>query len=77
MIADQGEVPLAILYATDARAGKNIDIVGKFPDTSHSPISYQLALVKDHSQSAVSFFEFLQSPAALAIFKVHGFLAPN
>lgn len=76
-IVERGEVPLAILYATDAMAGKRIDIVGTFPSSSHSAIQYKIAMMRNRSQFTAGFYEFIQSSAARSIFAAHGFRVPD
>lgn len=66
--------PLGVVYATDARAEPGVRIVGTFPESSHTPISYPLALLASSSQAdAERFRGFLLSPAGKAIFRRFGF----
>lgn len=70
-----GEVPLGIVYATDAVAEPDVRIVGTFPDNSHSPVLYPVALTASSTNpAAVSFIEFLKSPAARPSFEKQGFV---
>lgn len=69
-----GEAPLGIVYATDAAAEANVRIVGTFPDDSHEPILYPVALTASSENPAAAFFlEFLKSPAARPSFEKQGF----
>jgi molybdate transport system substrate-binding protein len=71
---ERGEAPLGIVYATDALASNKVRIVGRFPPSSHPPISYPLALLKSsRSPEAEGFRRFLLSPAGKAIFRRYGF----
>ena len=69
----RGEAPLGIVYETDAKADKNVKIVGEFPENSHQPILYPAALVKDAKPEARTFLAYLASPVARAIFEKDGF----
>lgn len=68
-----GEAPLGIVYATDARAEPKVRVVDTFPDSSHLPIVYPAAALKDADPKAASFVEWLQSNEAGAVFAKSGF----
>ena len=69
----RGEAPLGIVYETDAKADLNVKVVGVFPESSHQPILYPAALVKDAKPEARTFLAYLASPAARAVFEKDGF----
>jgi molybdate transport system substrate-binding protein len=69
-----GEVPLGIVYATDAQVDPKVRIVDMFPANSHPPISYPGAALKGSRAQAGEFLEFLASPQAREIWVKHGFL---
>lgn len=69
----RGEVPLGIVYETDARIDKKVRIVDVFPESSHPPISYPVALTKAANAKAASFVEFVRGPAGTAAFQKYGF----
>lgn len=70
----RGEVPLGIVYATDAAISKKVKVVGVFPEDSHPAITYPVALVaKNITPAARSFLAFLKTPAARAVFETYGF----
>jgi molybdate transport system substrate-binding protein len=69
-----GEAPLGIVYTTDALSDKGVHIVGTFPESSHAPIVYPAALVKDAKPEAKAFLDFLSGPEARAIFEKDGFI---
>ena len=70
----RGETPLGIVYATDAAAEPKVKVVGTFPDDSHPPIVYPVAVTKDaKSPDAQGFLDFLRGPAARAAFERQGF----
>ena len=73
-LVERGEAPYGIVYATDAYASKGVKIVGVFPEASHAPITYPIALLTaSTSPEADGFRRFLLSGAAKAIFKRYGF----
>jgi molybdate transport system substrate-binding protein len=51
-----------------------VHVVGTFPDDSHAPILYPVALTKDAKPRAAEFEKYLDSPAAQAVFKKDGFI---
>ena len=75
----RGEAPLGIVYGTDAKAEPKVRVVGIFPEHSHEPIRYPLALLKPSFEGppvnpeAAGFATFLRSPAGKAIFARFGF----
>jgi len=68
------ETPLGIVYTTDAMAEPKVRIAGTFPDNSHAPIVYPVALTKDAKPAAADFLKFLSGDLAVAIFKKDGFV---
>lgn len=73
-LVEQGEAPLGVVYATDAKASNKVNIVAYFPENSHPPIEYPVAIVKDHLSAEVQdFLAFLYSKEAQDIFKQFGF----
>ena len=70
----RGEAPLGIVYATDAAAEPAVAVVGTFPDDSHPPIVYPVAMRGDAtSPDARAFLAFLRGPSARAAFEKQGF----
>ena len=73
-LVERGEAAAGIVYATDAAISSVIRVVGAFPADSHPPISYPAAVVADRDRPEVrSFFAFLTSAEAAAIFARYGF----
>jgi molybdate transport system substrate-binding protein len=68
----RGEAPFGIVYATDAKVAP-VKVVGTFPENSHPPIIYPVALTKNASAGARAFLSFLEGPEARAIFARAGF----
>lgn len=71
---ERGETPFGIVYATDAAVTDKVKVVGVFPEDSHPPVVYPVALVKDKDTAdAKAFLAFLQGPQAKAVFEKYGF----
>ncbi len=75
VLVERGEAPLGVVYATDAAISDKVKVVGAFPENSHPPIVYPVALVAgQETPEAKSFLEFLKTAEAMAIFEKYGFL---
>ncbi|SHF24057.1 molybdate transport system substrate-binding protein [Modicisalibacter ilicicola DSM 19980] len=73
-LVERGETPLGIVYRTDAQASDKVRLLGLFPDDSHDPIVYPLALIDPPaSDEARDFQQWLQGDVAQAIFSDFGF----
>ncbi len=74
ILVERGEAPFGIVYGTDARSSGKVRVAGVFPADSHAPIAYPMAIVARRERPEVRrFFEFLDSPEALQIFREAGF----
>ncbi len=71
----RGEVPLGIVYETDAKADGKVKVIDVFPAASHAPIEYPVAALKNASPAARAFVAYLSSPASREIFQSAGFTA--
>lgn len=69
----RGEAPLGIAYETDARAEPRVRVAAVFPEKSHAPIRYPVALTREAKPAATGFLDYLSSPAARAVFTRAGF----
>jgi molybdate transport system substrate-binding protein len=75
-LVSRGEAPLGVVYKTDAAADANVEIVGTFPESSHPPIIYPVAVLKETKDPAAAgeFLSYLcTGPAAKAAFEKQGF----
>jgi molybdate transport system substrate-binding protein len=71
---ERGETPFGIVYATDAAMSDKVKVVGVFPEDSHPPVVYPVALIKGQDTAeAKAFLAFLQGAEAKAIFQKYGF----
>jgi molybdate transport system substrate-binding protein len=74
LLVARGEAPLGLVYQTDAASDPNVKIVGTFPENTHPPIIYPIALTKESSSpDAVALLNFIRSPAARPAFERQGF----
>jgi molybdate transport system substrate-binding protein len=72
----RGEASYGIVYATDARVAPQVRVAGVFPENTHPPIIYPVALTKTAAPEARDFVAFLSGPDAQAIFEKAGFSKP-
>lgn len=73
-LVERQEAPLGIVYGSDVLSSKAVKVVGIFPQESHKPVEYPMALVKDNdTPAAKAFYAYLKTPAAAAVFKQYGF----
>jgi len=71
---ERGEVPLGVVYATDAMVSKKVKVVGVFPDSMHDTIVYPFALIAGkETAGARAFLDFVRSPEAKGVFAKSGF----
>ena len=72
---ESGEVDVGIVYQTDARLSRKVKVVYQFPRSSHSPIVYPAATLRNtkHKVLAQEFLEYLQTAEVAAIFEKYGF----
>lgn len=73
-----GEAPLGIVYATDAKADTNVEIVDRISPELHGDIIYSSAILNGSRAPHVdAFYRFLTGSIAADIFQNHGFLIPG
>ncbi|WP_337262095.1 MULTISPECIES: molybdate ABC transporter substrate-binding protein [unclassified Serratia (in: enterobacteria)] len=73
-LVEREEAPLGIVYGSDAIASDKVNVVGIFPASSHKPVEYPMAIVKDRQNPSVSaFYSYLKGPEAAAVFQRYGF----
>jgi molybdate transport system substrate-binding protein len=78
VFVERAEARAGVVYATDARVSPKVSVAAVFPETSHPPIRYPLALVRRRgaSPAAPRFRNFLLSGEGRAIFTRYGFSKP-
>lgn len=73
-LVSRGAAPLGIVYGSDAQADPTVKVIGVFPQTSHDPISYPVALLAaSKNPEAAGFRRFLISSEGKAVFRRFGF----
>ncbi len=70
---DRGEVPLGIVYRTDVLVDKKARLVDVFPDDTHAPIIYPIALTVGAKADAAKFLAYVRGRSAAVAFERHGF----
>src|ERR1700679_837935 len=70
---ERGEAPLGIVYATDAQIDHKVRVVDAFPDNTHVPIIYPIALTAMAKVDAIKFIDYVRGPVGDTTFKKYGF----
>jgi molybdate transport system substrate-binding protein len=68
-----GTASLGIVYETDAKVEPQVKIIGHFPESSHPPIIYPVALTATAGPEASNYIAFIRSQPAKVIFEKYGF----
>jgi molybdate transport system substrate-binding protein len=75
LLVSRGEAPAGIVYRTDAAADQSVKIIGTFPEDTHPPIVYPIALTASATHpDAAAFLAYIRSPAAKPLFGAQGFI---
>jgi molybdate transport system substrate-binding protein len=69
----RGQAPLGIVYETDAKIEPAVKVIGVFPDNTHDPIIYPVALTANAKSDAVQYLSFLRTQTAKSVFEKYGF----
>jgi molybdate transport system substrate-binding protein len=78
LLVSRGEAPAGIVYQTDAAADPNVKIIGTFPEDTHPPIVYPIALTANASNpDAAAFLDYIKSAKAKSLFEAQGFTVLN
>jgi len=73
-LVSRGEAPLGIVYATDAKSDPNVKVIDIFPEGTHPPIIYPIAITASSTNAdAPALLAYLKSSAAQSVFKDQGF----
>lgn len=73
-LVERGEVPLGIVYSTDAAQTDKVRVVGTFPADSHPPITYPMAIIAAaDGPAARALFAFLTGDEAKTVYRKFGF----
>lgn len=78
LLVSRGEAPLGIVYTTDAAADPKVKVIATFPEDSHPPILYPVAVTKDSTNpDALAFLTYLRGAGPKAAFEKQGFTVLN
>jgi len=70
---ERGEAAAGIVYATDVLLSKRIRVAARFPEASHPPIRYPVALVAGAAPAARAVWAELFTPDVRGLFRAAGF----
>jgi len=73
VLVSRGEAPFGIVYKTDAAADPKVRVAGVFPENTHPPIIYPIAVTASGKAAGGAFLKWLGDPQARAVFEKHGF----
>lgn len=74
VLVARGDTPFGVVYASDAHAEVDVQIVYEVPADTHAPITYPAAALTPAGAALVS---FLTTEQAQAILEDHGFVRAN
>jgi len=73
-LVSRGEAPLGIVYATDAKSDPKVKVLDTFPESTHAPILYPIAITASSTnKEAPSFLTYLKTASAQSVFEAQGF----
>jgi molybdate transport system substrate-binding protein len=73
----RGAAPLGIVYTTDAAVEPKVRVVARFPDGTHPPVVYPMAVTANaRSPRAQAFLDFLMTPESQSVLAEAGFGPP-
>jgi molybdate transport system substrate-binding protein len=74
LLVARGEAPAGIVYQTDAAADPGVMILATFPEDSHPPIIYPIALTASATHpDAAGFLAYVRSAKARPLLEAQGF----
>jgi molybdate transport system substrate-binding protein len=74
LLVSRGEAPAGIVYRTDAAADQSVKIIATFPESTHPPIVYPVALTANATHpDAAAFLAHIRSAKANPLFEAQGF----
>ncbi|NTG47626.1 molybdate ABC transporter substrate-binding protein [Agrobacterium rhizogenes] len=73
-LVSRGEAPYGIVYQTDVSADPGVAVVGTFPEDSHPPIVYPIAITATSTNpDTQAYVDYLKSAKAVPFFEHEGF----
>ena len=73
-IVEMGGADMGIVYGSDARQSKEVQVLGIFPAATHPPVDYLAGVLTGATSAAADFMEFLFTSEVGEILAKHGFL---
>ncbi|WP_042463503.1 molybdate ABC transporter substrate-binding protein [Neobacillus dielmonensis] len=72
---ETNNVDAGIVYRTDAKTSKKVEMVAAAKDDTHDPIIYPLGVIKEspHLDEAQLFYDYLQNEQSMKILEKYGF----
>jgi molybdate transport system substrate-binding protein len=73
-LVSTGEAPLGVVYGTDAKSDPNVKVIDTFPEGTHPPIIYPIAITASSTNAdAPALLAYLKSSTAQNVFRDQGF----
>lgn len=72
-LVERDECDVGIVYASDAQSSSKVKLAGEFPENSHVPIVYPMAMLPQASSATTAFYQYLQSAEAKKLLVSYGF----
>lgn len=72
---ETAEVDCGIVYATDAKIAKNINIIAEAPEDTHKKVIYPISIIKSsqNKEEAKKFIDYISTDKSKEIFQNYGF----
>ncbi|TDQ40745.1 molybdate ABC transporter substrate-binding protein [Aureibacillus halotolerans] len=72
---ETGNAEAGMVYKTDALSSDSVEVAASAPADTHTPIVYPVGVTEDapNKETAIEFYEFLQTDEALEVFQDDGF----
>ena len=72
---ETAEVDCGIVYSTDAKIAKNINIIAEAPEGTHKKVIYPISIIKysQNKEEAKKFIDYISTDKSKEIFKNYGF----
>jgi len=74
LFVGRGEVPLGIVYTTDAAVDSKVRVIDTFPANTHAPITYPAATLRSARPEAAAFITYLGGEQARVAWQKFGFV---
>jgi molybdate transport system substrate-binding protein len=74
LLVSRDEAPVGVVYQTDAASDSKVKIIGTFPEDTHPPIIYPIALTANATHpDATVFLAYIRSDKTKPLFEAQGF----